>query len=106
MCHDAPLVIAVLGDPEVSLHWVEGCSAATENLLLAVTGLELGAVWVAIYPHAGREARVRQILDIPERFRVLCLVPIDQPAETKPPRTRYEASKIHDETFGNRAKAG
>lgn len=106
MCADAPLVIAVLGDPEESLHWVEDCSAATENLLLAVAGLDLGAVWVAVYPHADREARVRQILGIPEQFRVLCLVPVGQPAETKSPRTRYEASKIYDETFGNRAKAG
>lgn len=105
MCATAPLVIAVLGDPEASLHWVEDCSAATENLLLAVAGLDLGAVWVAIYPHPNREARVRQILDIPERFRVLCLVPVGHPAETKPSRTRYEESKVHDETFGNRANA-
>jgi len=106
MCASAPLVIAVIGDPEASPHWVEDCSAATENLLLAVAGLDLGAVWVAIYPHADREARVRQLLDIPERFRVLCLVPAGQPAETKPPRTRYEESKVHDETFENRRKAG
>lgn len=106
MCANAPLVIAVLGDPEVSSHWVEDCSAATENLLLAVAGLDLGAVWVAIYPHADREASIRQLLDIPERFRVLCLVPVGHPAETKPPRTRYEESKVHYETFGNPAKIG
>jgi len=104
MCANAPVVITVLGNPEVSPHWVEDCSAATENLLLAVAGLDLGAVWIAIYPDADREARVRQILGIPERFRVLCLAPVGQPAETKPPRTRYEESKVHDETFGNQAK--
>lgn len=106
MCANAPLVIAVLGDSEVSRHWVEDCSAATENLLLAVAGLDLGAVWIAIYPETRREARVRQLLDIPERFRVLCLVPVGQPAEMKPPRTRYEENKVNDETFGNRASAG
>ena len=106
MCKKAPVVIVVLGDPEASSHWVEDCSAASENLLLAVAGLELGAVWVAIYPHADCEAGVRQLLDIPERFRVLCLVPIGQPAETKLPRTRYEESKVHVETFGNLAEAG
>lgn len=100
MCANAPVVIAVLGDPEASLHWVEDCSAATENLLLAATGLNLGAVWVAIYPHPDREARVRQILGIPERFRVLCLLPVGQPAESKPARTRYEESKVHYESFG------
>ncbi|HLO33656.1 MAG TPA: hypothetical protein VK249_31200 [Anaerolineales bacterium] len=69
--------------------------------LLAVAGLDLGAVWVAVYPHSDRETRVRQTLDIPERCRVLCLVPVGYPAKTKPRRTRYEESKVHNETFGN-----
>lgn len=102
MCADAPVVIAVVGDPTVSDHWVEDCSAATENLLLAAAGLDLGAVWVAVYPRAKREAYVRQVLDIPDRLRPLCLVPIGQPAETKRPRTRYEASKVYYERFGGR----
>ena len=106
MCAKAPVVIVVLGNPEESSHWVEDCSAATENLLLAAAGLDLGAVWVAIYPHADLEDSVRQLLDIPERFRVLCLVPVGQPAETKLPRTRYEASKVYEETFENPLKAG
>jgi len=101
MCANAAVVIAVLGDPGVSPHWVEDCSAATENLLLAVTGLDLGAVWVGIYPNADRENLVRQVLNIPEEIRVLCLVPVGQPAETKLPRTRYEASKVYYETYGN-----
>ena len=94
MCAKAPVVVAVLGDPRVSEHWVEDCSAATENLLLAVTELDLGAVWVAIYPTRSQESHVRGALDIPGRLRVLCLVPIGHPAKHKPPRTRYEASKV------------
>ena len=106
MCAKAAVVIVVLGDPETSQHWVEDCSAATENLLLAAAGLDLGAVWVAIYPHADCEASVRQLLEIPEQFRVLCLVPVGQPAETKLPRTRYEACKVHFGKFGKMAKGG
>jgi len=106
MCAKAAVVIVVLGDPETSQHWVEDCSAATENLLLAAAGLDLGAVWVAIYPHADCEASVRLLLEIPEQFRVLCLVPVGHPAETKPPRTRYEASKVHFGKFGKMAKGG
>jgi|GEM_PF-508622 len=101
MCTDAPLVIAVAGDPTVSDHWVEDCSAATENLLLAAVGLDLGAVWVGIYPRLQREAHVRRVLNVPEQWRVLCLVPVGHPAETKQPRTRYEASKVHYDTFGS-----
>lgn len=102
MCANASVVIAVIGDPSASDHWGEDCSAAAENLLLAASTLDLGSVWVAVYPRAEREAQVRSILDIPENLRVLCLLPIGHPKENKPPRTRYEASKAHDERFGQR----
>jgi nitroreductase len=68
--------------------------------LLTVAALGLGGVWVGIYPRTQREAQVRQVLDIPEPWRVLCLVPVGEPVAAKPPRTRYEASKVHHETFG------
>ena len=99
MCADAPAVIVVLGDPQASDHWIEDCSAATENLLLAATWLGLGAVWVAVYPRPEGEDHVRQALNVPDRLRVLCLLPVGHPAEQKPPRTRYEASKVHYETL-------
>jgi nitroreductase len=104
MCADAPVVFTVIGDPAASDHWIDDCSAATENLLLAVAGLDLGAVWVGIYPHSRYEAHVRHVLGIPDRLRVLCLVPVGHPAENKSPRTRYEESKVHHETFGGHSK--
>lgn len=100
MCAEALLVIAVIGDPSASDYWIEDCSAATENLLLAAAGLDLGSVWVAIYPRPEREARVREILNVPANLHVSCLLPVGHPAESKPPRTRYEESKVHHETFG------
>jgi len=30
-------------------YWVQDCSAATENILVAIESLELGAVWTAVY---------------------------------------------------------
>jgi len=99
MCAKAAVVFVVIGYPTASDHWVEDCSAATENLLLAATALDLGAVWVAVYPRLDRERRVRTILDIPEHLRVLCLVPVGIPDEQKPPRTRFEADKVHHEVW-------
>jgi nitroreductase len=105
MCANAPVVIAVVGDPQSSVPWAEDCSAAVENLLLAVTGLNLGAVWVGIYPRPERKTRVREILNIPEGLRVLCLVPVGNPAEVKTPRTRYEESKVHYEVMQGEPRA-
>ena len=99
MCADAPLVFVVCAHEGRSSHWVEDASAATENLLLAAAGLDLGAVWVAIYPTPQDEAHVRQVLNVPQGVRILCLVPVGHPAETKPARTQYDQRKVHDETY-------
>ena len=97
MAADAAVVFVVCGDESASHHWIADASAATENLLLAVAALGLGAVWVGIYPGSDREAHVRRVLDIPEEIRVLCLVPVGHPAESKSPRTQYRESKVHYE---------
>jgi len=99
MAADAAAVFVVCGNERASHHWVADASAATQNLLLAVTALDLGAVWVGIYPGADREAYVRQVLAIPDEIRVLCLVPIGYPAESKSARTQYEESKVHYERW-------
>ncbi len=99
MAASAPLVIVVCGRPETSRHWVEDCSAATENLLLAATSLGLGALWVAIYPDDERQAATRRLLNIPDDVQVLCMVPIGLPKESRPPHTKYDLAKVHYDTF-------
>jgi nitroreductase len=99
MTAHSPVVVAVCGQPGTSRHWVEDCAAATANLLLAVTALGLGAVWVALYPEAERQTKVRQILRIPDSVEPFCLVPIGYPAQTKPPQIRFDAAKVHHGFF-------
>jgi nitroreductase len=95
MCAGAPVVFVVCGHERRSGHWVEDTSAATENLLLAAAGLGLGAVWVGVYPQSGYEKHVRNVLGIPQQLRILCLVPVGHPAESKPARTQYDERKVH-----------
>lgn len=95
MAADAPVVFVICGRPSDSDHWVEDCSAATENLLLAATALGLGGVWVAVYPRSQREDHVRAILHLPNTWHPLCLVPIGHPAETKAARTQYDPQRVH-----------
>lgn len=93
---EAALSIAVCADRALSpRHWVQDCSAATENLLLAATALGLGSVWLGVYPDAERAAGVKEVLGIPEGIEVLCLVAIGHPAEEKPPRTQYNPQRVH-----------
>ena len=99
MCSAAPVVFVVLGNPGRSAHWVEDCSALTQNLLLAATGLELGAVWVAIYPESRDEESVRHMFGIPKHLRVLCVVPVGHPAEAKPSATKFDERNVHYDKY-------
>ena len=106
MLSEAPLCIAVCGAPSpwpvVRGFWVQDCSAATENLLLAVTALGLGSVWLGVhpmYPRLGRIARGRRLLGMPRNVVLLNLVAIGHPAEEKAPRTQYDAARVHLETW-------
>jgi len=100
MLFEAPLGIAVCGDPAISAHyWVQDCSAATENLLLAATALGLGAVWLGVYPKEERLKAIRDILGIPEAIVPLNFISIGYPAELKEPRTQYDAARAHPERW-------
>lgn len=82
------MCIAVCGDPPISQRfWVQDCSAATENLLLAAVALGLGAVWLGAYPSEDRVAAIRKVLGIPNNIVPLNLVSMGHPAEEKEPRT-------------------
>jgi len=100
MLFDATLCIAVCGDSiDEGQYWVQDCSAATENLLLAVTALGLGAVWLGVHPGEDRVAFVRPILGLPETITPLNLISIGHPAEEKEPRTQYDESRVHCERW-------
>jgi len=100
MLFEAVLCIAVCGDlATFERFWVQDCSAATENLLLAVTALGLGAVWLGVYPKEDRVAAVRQVLGIPETVTPLNLISIGHPAEEKEPRTQYDEACVHRERW-------
>ncbi len=92
MAAGASAAIVVLGD-KGSEWWKEDCAAATENFLLAAANLGLGAVWCGI--KEGQAPAVRQILGIPAKLGVLCIVPIGYPADSPPPHTKSRSDKIH-----------
>jgi nitroreductase len=88
MLSKAPLCIVVCGDTTISAgYWVQDCSAATENLLLAAAALGLGAVWLGVHPREERISPIRKVLNIPETVVPLNLISIGHPAEEKEPRT-------------------
>ena len=98
MVKETLLAIVVCGDPTLKKgpeFWVQDCSAATENILLAAHARGLGAVWLGIYPMQDRVAGTRTLLSLPEHVIPLAIIPIGYPGETKPPANRYNATRVH-----------
>lgn len=99
MIGHAGLGIAVCGDPQISEWWVQDCTAATENILIAVAALGLGGVWIGCHGRPEREAAVRSVLGIPEEVGVLSLLSIGHPAEEKEARTQHDPDRVHRESW-------
>jgi nitroreductase len=97
----AKLAIIVCGDLKRTLplamseYWVQDCSAATENILLRVTDLGLGAVWCGVYPQKKGEEKVRKILGLPEKHIPLNIIYIGHPDADAEARDQYEEGRVH-----------
>ena len=95
----APCAILVCGDTRLEKYkglWAEDCSAAIENMLLAMHALKLGGVWTAIYPLPDRVKNFTRLLKLPRGVVPLALVPFGYPAAPLKKRaTRYKKERVH-----------
>lgn len=97
----AKLAIIVCGNlsnalpKQMAEYWIQDCSAATENILLRVTDLGLGAVWCGIHPQKHAIDKVRKILNIPEKQIPLNIIFIGHPDECLEARDQYDEKRVH-----------
>lgn len=100
MLFEAPAAIVVCGDlakvgdsPEG--YWVQDCSTATQNILLAAEALGLGAVWTGVHPRADRVTTVKDVLKLPDNVIPLNVIPIGYPKGEHQPKDKFKAENIH-----------
>jgi nitroreductase len=76
---DVGLAIGLVADPGESKYWLEDLSAATENMLLAITALGYATVWIegTLTSH---EDEFKQLLGVPAGMRFMILLPIGEAA--------------------------
>jgi len=65
------------------LYCLQDTAAATENILLGVTALGLGACWVGAFS----EGAAATVLDLPSHLRPVAMIPIGHPGERFANRT-------------------
>lgn len=95
MLKTAGAAIVVLGNPEVGQLWQHDCSAAAENILLAIESLGLGGVWTAGYPYPERVSAIKETLGIPDPYLPLCVIPIGYPAGETKAKDKWKPRKVH-----------
>jgi nitroreductase len=102
MLPNASLAVVVCGIPHESMtgvasqYWIQDCSAATQNILLAAHALGLGSVWIGVYPIEERVKTVRAVFGIPEDVVPLNVLSIGYPKGPGRPKDKFDLSKIHD----------
>ncbi|MEM2387391.1 MAG: nitroreductase family protein, partial [Candidatus Bathyarchaeia archaeon] len=82
----------------------EDCSAAIQNMLLMAKALGLGTCWV-IGPvtDVRDELKVKELLGIPEEYKVVSVVALGYPDEDPKPRPRKELEEVtFYERFGQK----
>ncbi|MGL5271912.1 MAG: nitroreductase family protein [Phocaeicola sp.] len=105
MIAEAPLAIVVCGNLDKALtevdrnYWIQDCSAATQNILLAAHSLGLGAVWTGVTPRQERIKTVREVLNIPSNLVPLNVIPIGYPKGETKPKDKFDASNIYHNKF-------
>ena len=71
-------------------------SACVENMLIEITALGLGGVWLSIAPYEDRMRKTDEILGLNDDLRSFALIPVGYPATTPVPHDRYEESRVHE----------
>ena len=104
LASNVPLAILVCGDMEKyqdisQRYWVIDSSIAAQNILLAAHSKGLGAVWSGVYPTEERINGLKSLFELPETIKPLVLIVIGYPAEHLPVVNRYDASRVHYNTF-------
>lgn len=108
--YNAPVAIVVCGNMNLTLKgadhdmWIQDCSAAIENILIAATSLGLGSVWIGIYPVQNRVKLLKKIFNIPEHVIPLSIVYIGHPAEEREARTRYNEKRVYWQEYEPKRK--
>jgi len=95
----APVIIAVCVDPERSSNYGDAgrnyfsrldAANATQNMLLAACALGYGSCWVGGF----KDSAVKEVLGLPDDFRVVSLIPLGKAVEEPPVPPRRSLQEI------------
>lgn len=98
MLKESSIAIVIAGDMEKAGDhkdfWQQDLAAATENLLLMVEALGLGAVWIGVYPKEERVQITREELNLPNNLIPFNIISIGYPEKENQPKNKWNKDNI------------
>lgn len=98
---EAPLAIVVVGEPGAASggYWVQDCSAATQNILLAARAMGIASVWCGLHPVQERADILSAILKVPEGFVPVSLIVLGRTDKAFTEAHRNNPAKVHRDVW-------
>lgn len=100
------LAMVVVGNEENSEIWIEDASIIATVIQLTAESLGLGSCWIQARTRINDdnenvENLIKNILNIPEKYSVLCTIALGYPDEEKSPHDleKLDLNKIHYNKF-------
>ena len=90
--------IVICGDKTISEtegFLVQDCSAAIQNMLIAINGLGLGGVWIGVYPIPELMVGIKEYCHIPENIIPVGIVAIGHKGGSRYPFDKYDPERVH-----------
>jgi len=92
VCADLALAAGKYGERGVNLYCLQDTACAVQNMMLAAIAFGLDTVWVGAFD----EKKVAAVLDLPDNYRPVAMVPIGfGEAKPKPPAKRPVDEVVH-----------
>lgn len=91
--NDAPLTLVGCANTNAMLtgKWaIVDTVIALQNMVIAAWAMDVGSCWVGAF----KESKVRQLLQIPEKWTVVALVPMGYPDEHPAPRKKKALTQL------------
>ncbi|MDD3398412.1 MAG: nitroreductase family protein [Candidatus Methanomethylophilaceae archaeon] len=98
MLREAPMAILVCGVPsksKVPEYLPQDCSAAVMSMLIRITELGLGGVWLGVHPNPDRENGIRSVVSLPDGVVPFAIISVGHPDAEKGPSGRYDEDRVH-----------
>ena len=105
MTATAPAAVVICGTLDKALpgeareYWIQDAAAATENFLLAVHALGLGAVWTGVHPITERIRILKDAMHLPDGVEPFCLIPFGWPAAPAVVKDKWDPAVVHQDIW-------